>query len=53
MYSRVMEDQFRLLDMVSKGSGRAIHKAKMLLDERVKETLSRLAVGAAKNNNRV
>ena len=51
MYSRVMEDQSRLLDFVPKGSSRATRKAKRALIKGVKEAFSRLAVGAAENNS--
>ena len=51
MYSRVMEDQSRLLDFVPKGSSRATRKAKRALVKGVKEAFSRLAVGAAENNS--
>jgi len=51
MYSRVMEDQSRLLDFVPKSSSRATRKAKRALVKGVKEAFSRLAVGAAENSS--
>jgi len=51
MYSRVMEDQSRLLDFVPKDSSRATRKAKRALVKGVKEAFSRLAVRAAENNS--
>jgi len=46
-----MEDQSRLLDFVPKSSSRATRKAKRALVEGVKESFSRLAVGAAEKNS--
>ena len=51
MYSRVMKDLSRLLDIVPKGCSRAIRRAKRALVKGVKEALSRPAVGAAGDNN--
>jgi len=47
MYSRVMEDQSRLLDFVPKSSNRATRKAKRALVKGFKEAFSCLAVGTA------
>ena len=53
MYSRVMEDQSRLLKFVSKESSRAIRKAtKALVKWVANEVFCRLAVGAAETISR-
>jgi len=51
MFSRVMEDQSRLFDVVPKSSSRVTRKAKRALVKGVKDAFSRLAVGAAENNS--